>query len=67
MVAQQPPAHRQSARPAASDERDRPELTVCRRPSAPWVSGHARPATPDEIRRITTAALDLFGAAAPSP
>jgi len=31
------------------------------------VSGHARPATPDEIRRITTAALDLFGAAAPSP
>ena len=43
--------------------RNRPELTVCRRPGAPWVSGQARPATPDEITRITTAALDLFGAA----
>ena len=42
---------------------DRPELTVCRRPGAPWVSGQARPATPDEVTRITTAALDLFGAA----
>ncbi len=43
--------------------RERPELTVCLRPGAPWVSGQARPATPDEIKRITTAALDLFSAA----
>jgi hypothetical protein len=43
--------------------RDRPELTVCSRPGAPWVSGQARPATADEIKRITTTALDLFGAA----
>lgn len=43
--------------------RDRPELTVCRRPGAPWVAGQARPATSDEIERITTTALDLFGAA----
>jgi len=42
---------------------DRPALTVCLRPGAPWVSGQARPATPDEIKRITAAALDLFGAA----
>jgi hypothetical protein len=42
--------------------RDRPELTVCRRPGAPWVSGRARLATPEEIRRITAAALDLLGA-----
>ncbi len=47
--------------------RDRPELTVCRRPGAPWVSGQARPATPAEIERITTRALDLFGATASSP
>ena len=40
--------------------RDRPELTVCLRPGAPWVSGQARPATPDEITRITAAALDRF-------
>jgi hypothetical protein len=43
--------------------RDRPELTVCLRPGAPWVSGQSRQATPHEIKRITTAALDLFGAA----
>ena len=41
--------------------RDRPELTVCLRPGAPWVSGQARPATPDEIERIAAAALDLLG------
>jgi hypothetical protein len=41
---------------------DRPELTVCRRPGAPWVTGQARPATPDEIKRITAAALDRFDA-----
>jgi hypothetical protein len=40
--------------------REPAELTVCRRPGAPWVSGRARSATPDEIRRITHAALDLF-------
>jgi hypothetical protein len=40
---------------------DRPELTVCLRPGAPWVSGRARPATADEIKRITGAALDRFG------
>jgi hypothetical protein len=45
--------------------RDRPELSVCLRPGAPWVSGQARPATPDEIKRITTAALDLFDTAQP--
>ena len=45
--------------------RDRPELTVCLRPGAPWVSGQARPATPDEIKRITTSALDQFGPAEP--
>ena len=43
--------------------RERPELTVCLRPDAPWVSGVARPATPDETKRITAAALDLFGTA----
>ena len=40
--------------------RDPLELTVCLRPGEPWVSGQARPATPDEIRRITGPALDLF-------
>jgi hypothetical protein len=42
--------------------RDRPELTVCLRPGAPWVSGQARPATCEEIGRITRAALDQFPA-----
>jgi hypothetical protein len=40
---------------------DRPELTVCHRPDAPWVSGQSRPATPHEIKRITAAALDILG------
>jgi len=44
--------------------RARPELTVCRRPGAPWVSGQARPATQEEIKRITSTALDRFAAAA---
>jgi hypothetical protein len=37
-----------------------PELTVCRRGEAPWVSGHSRPAAPEEVRRITATALDLL-------
>jgi hypothetical protein len=43
--------------------RPRPELTVCLRPGAPWVSAQARPATGDEVERITAAALDRFGVA----
>jgi hypothetical protein len=41
---------------------DRAELTVCRRPGTPWVSGQSRAATPDEIERITAAALARFDA-----
>lgn len=41
------------------------ELTTCRLPDAPWVSGRARPATPDEVERITSAALALFAGAEP--
>jgi hypothetical protein len=44
---------------------DLPELTVCRRPGTPWVSGHARSATPDEVKRITAVALVLFDAPQP--
>jgi hypothetical protein len=36
-------------------------LTVCLRGDAPFVSGRSRPATPDEVKRITSAALDWFG------
>jgi hypothetical protein len=36
------------------------ELTVCRAPGTPWVSGQSRPAPLDEVRRITSAALDLM-------
>jgi hypothetical protein len=36
------------------------ELTVCRRDEATWVSGQARPATPDEVKKITAAALAWF-------
>jgi hypothetical protein len=43
--------------------RERPELAVCLRPEAPWVSGLSRLATPGEVQRITAAALDL----GPSP
>jgi hypothetical protein len=42
--------------------RDRTELTVCRPPGTAWVSARARPASPDEIKRITAMALDRFGA-----
>jgi hypothetical protein len=38
--------------------RTRPELAVCLRPGAPWVSAQARTATPHEIKRITSVALD---------
>lgn len=38
----------------------RPELTVCRRPGTPWVSGRARPATAEEVTRITKRALGRF-------
>jgi hypothetical protein len=36
------------------------ELTVCTARGRPWVSGLARPATADEVQRITGAALRLF-------
>jgi len=36
------------------------ELTTCRRLGTPWVSGKARPATPDEVRRVAATALALF-------
>ncbi len=36
------------------------ELTVCYRDEADWVSGRSRPATPDEIKIITTKALEHF-------
>ena len=39
------------------------ELTVCLEPGAPWVSERARPATADEVKRITDAALHLFAVA----
>ncbi len=39
---------------------DRSELTVCRRPGTPWVSGHPRAATADDVERITAAALAWF-------
>ncbi|HZR14945.1 MAG TPA: hypothetical protein VFC33_17025 [Acidimicrobiia bacterium] len=40
--------------------RDVRELTVCRRPGSPWISGASRPASPDEVRRITAAARNLL-------
>jgi len=36
------------------------ELTVCSRGEAAWVSGRSRSATPDEVKRITAMALELF-------
>jgi hypothetical protein len=45
------------------ESRNPPELTVCLRPGAPWVSGHGRPATPHEVKCITATALDLLTAA----
>jgi hypothetical protein len=44
--------------------RDPRPLTVCTAGDAPWVSGQARLATPDEVNTITGAALDLFHSAA---
>jgi hypothetical protein len=38
------------------------ELTVCTRGEVPWVSGRSRPAPPDEVKRITNAALEVFAA-----
>lgn len=37
------------------------ELTVCRPPGRPWVSGRSRPATPDEVERITARARTAMG------
>lgn len=39
---------------------DLPELTTCRQPDSPWISGGARSATRDEIRRITAMARSLL-------
>ena len=36
------------------------ELSVCRRPGTPWIAGASRPASDDEVERITTAALSWF-------
>jgi hypothetical protein len=41
---------------------DLAQLTVCRRPDSPWVSAAARPATHDEVKRITALALSQFDA-----
>jgi hypothetical protein len=38
------------------------DLTVCTRGEVPWVSGQSRPASPGDVKRITTAALDVFAA-----
>jgi hypothetical protein len=40
-----------------------PELTTCRRPESPWVSGRARTAAHEEVQRITAMALALFAGA----
>ena len=39
---------------------DVPELTVCTRGDAEWVSGRSRPATPDEVKAFATRALTWF-------
>lgn len=49
------------------DPHDVPELTLCRRTDTPWVSGLARAATPDDVQRITAAALALLDAPQPCP
>jgi hypothetical protein len=36
------------------------ELTVCRPEGAPWLSAQSRPATLEEVKEITSMALDLF-------
>ena len=40
--------------------RDITELTVCSSRREQWISGKARPATQDEIKRLTTKALEWF-------
>jgi hypothetical protein len=40
--------------------KDAPVLTVCGRSEAAWVSGRSRPPAPDELKRITAAALELL-------
>jgi hypothetical protein len=39
---------------------DLAELTVCRQPGTPWVTGESRAASSDEVKRITAAALARF-------
>ena len=39
---------------------DLPELTTCRRPEHPFISGRARSATRDEVQRVTALARALF-------
>ena len=45
----------------AFTDRSDAELTVCHRPAVPYVSGQAREARPDEVKRITAPALAHFG------
>jgi hypothetical protein len=45
---------------------DPSELTVCLRPGAPWVSSETRDPTPEELKRITNAALDLLADTPPT-
>jgi hypothetical protein len=40
------------------------QLTLCRRRGTPWVTGRSREATPDQVARITRAALARFDAPA---
>jgi hypothetical protein len=40
--------------------KDVSELTVCRREESAWSSGRSRPATGDEVKKITNKALELF-------
>ncbi len=46
---------------------DLPEVSACRRPGTPWVTGQARTPTPDEVKRITATALALFDDSPPRP
>lgn len=41
---------------------DLPEVSACRRPGTPWVTGQARTPSSDEVKRITATALALFDA-----
>jgi hypothetical protein len=36
------------------------QLTVCRRDDVPWISGQSRPASNDEVKKVTSRALGLF-------